>query len=100
MAADLGDFTGDETDSHLRTKRRSFVAMAPDEPSPLGGSPITAPSRSTPPQTALVNERPIHDAFMTPSPSNTNTPGMNSSRQFGGLDHDISKFAQSVHPFS
>ena len=97
MAADLGEFTGDETDSHPRSKRLSFAAMGGhDNSSPITSSPITAPTRSTPPHSALTLERPILENFMTPSPANTTSPGMTTSRQFGGLDHDIGKFAQSV----
>jgi hypothetical protein len=98
MAADLGEYAGDETDSHLRPKRLSFAAMGNDNTSsPVGtSSPITAATRTTPPHSALTLERPMLDNFMTPSPSSNNSPGMTASRQFGGLDHDIAKFAQSV----
>jgi len=100
MAADLGEFTNDETDSHSRSKRRSFAAMSGhDNASPLPSSPITAPSRSTPPHTALTLERPMLENFMTPSPASTSSPGMSTNRQFGALDHDIAKFAQSVSIF-
>jgi len=98
MAADLGEFNSDETDIPLRIKRRSFAATmgAHDDSSSLGASPMTAPSRNTPPQTSLALEGPMLDSFITPSPSNTNSPGAPSNRQFGGLDNDIAKFAQSV----
>lgn len=97
MAADLGEFTCDETDSHPRSKRLSFASMGGhDNASPLTSSPITAPTRSTPPHTALTLERPMLENFMTPSPASTNSPGISTSRQFGGLDHDIAKFAQTV----
>lgn len=99
MAADLGEFTNDETDSHPRSKRLSFAAMGGhDNGSPLTSSPITAPTRVTPPHTALTLERPMLENFMSPSPASTNSQGMTTSRQFGGLDHDIAKFAQSVIP--
>jgi len=95
MAADLSEFTGDETDSHLRSKRLSFAAMGHDNGSPLTSSPIMAPTRSTPPHGTLTLERPMLETFMAPSSSN-NSAGMQSGRQFGVLDHDIAKFAQSV----
>jgi hypothetical protein len=100
MAADLGDFTNDETDTPLRSsKRRSFAAMGThDNASPLTASPITAPTRTTPPHTALTLERPMLENFMTPSPaSNNNSPGMTASRQYASLDHDIAKFVNSVN---
>jgi hypothetical protein len=97
MAADLGEFTGEEIDAQLRTKRRSLVSnMGHDTASPLTASPITAPTRSTPPHTALALERPILENFVTPSPSNTNSPAMTTSRNFGSLDNEFAKFAQSV----
>lgn len=97
MAADLGDFTNDETDSPLRSsKRRSFAAMGHDNASPLTASPITAPTRTTPPHTALTLERPMLENFMTPSPASTNSPGMTAPRQYASLDHDIAKFVNSV----
>ena len=99
MAADLGEFTNDETESHPRSKRLSFAAMGGhDNGSPMTSSPITAPTRVTPPHTALTLERPMLENFMSPSPASNNSPGMTTSRQFGGLDHDIAKFAQSVIP--
>jgi hypothetical protein len=101
MAADLGEYAGDETDSHLRSKRRSLVTMAQDNASPLIASPITAPTRSTPPHSALTLGAPILENFMTPSPSNTNSPGMPTNRAFATLDNDIAKFAQSVpYPYN
>lgn len=100
MAADLGEFTGDETDSHPRSKRLSFAAIGGhDNASPLTSSPITAPTRSTPPHTALTLERPMLENFMTPSPVGNNSPAMTTNRQFGGLDHDVAKFAHSVITF-
>jgi hypothetical protein len=99
MAADLGEFTGDETESHLRSKRRSFTAMGYDSASPLPSSPIIAATRTTPPHTALTLDRPLLENFMSPSPAGTNSPGMTTSRQFGVLDHDIAKFAQTVFSF-
>jgi hypothetical protein len=98
MAADLGEFTGDETEFHPRSKRLSFAAMGGhDNASPLPSSPITAPARGTPPHTALTLERPTLENFMTPSPASTNNSGMTTGRQFGGLDHDIAKLSQTVH---
>jgi len=99
MAADLGDFTNDETDTPLRSnKRRSFAAMGThDNASPLTASPITAPTRTTPPHTALTLERPMLENFMTPSPASNNSPGMTAPRQYASLDHDIAKFVNSVN---
>lgn len=100
MAADLGEFPAEDTETHPRPKRRSFAQMGHDNPSPVTASPISAPTRTTPPHAALSLDRPILENYMTPSPPSTNTPGMAPNRQFGGLDHDIAKFAQSVRcPF-
>jgi hypothetical protein len=99
MAADLGEFNGDDTESRLRSKRRSFATMGHDDTSSLAGTPITAPKRNTPPQTALASERPMHDTFITPSPSTTNSPGMISGRQFGGFDNDYAKAQVVDRPF-
>jgi hypothetical protein len=96
MAADLNEFNSEEIDSHRGSKRRSYAAMGHDDASPLAGPPITASSRSTPPQTAIASERPTLEPFMTPSPSNTNSPGMASNRHFASVDNDIAKFVQSV----
>lgn len=99
MAADLGEFTGDDTDCHPRSKRPSFAAMGGHDNTPLASSPLTGPTRTTPPHTALTLERPMPENILTPSPPSTNGAGMTPSRQFGGLDHDIAKFAQSVSIF-
>ena len=97
MAADLNEIPTEDTESHVRSKRRSFVAMGHDTTaSPLTSSPIAAPMRSTPPHSSISLDRPIPDNFMTPTGSSANSPAMTSGRQFGGLDHDIAKFAQSV----
>jgi hypothetical protein len=98
MAADLGDFTNDETDTPFRSsKRRSFAAMGHDNASPLTASPITAPTRTTPPHTALTLERPMLENFITPSPASNNSPGMTAPRQYASLDHDLAKFVNSVN---
>lgn len=96
MAADLNESNSEETDSYRGSKRRSYVAMGHEDASPLAGPPITAPSRSTPPQTAIASERPALDQFMTPSPSNGNSSGMATNRPFASMDNDIAKFVQSV----
>src|SRR5579871_4641411 len=96
MAADLSEFAGEETDSHLRSKRLSFAAMGHDTASPLASSPIAAPTRSTPPHSTLTLERPMLENFIAATTTSSNGPGMQSGRQFGTLDHDIAKFAQSV----
>ena len=98
MAADLNEFMGDETDSHNRSKRLSFAAMAQDNASSMTPSPISAPIRATPPHSNPALDRPGLENFMTPSSSSSNTPGPSTTRQFGALDHDIAKFAQTV-PF-
>ena len=100
MAADLGEFIGDETDVHPRSKRRSLAAMGAHEvtPSPLTASPMTAPVRATPPHSSLTLERPMLEQLMSPSPASTSSPSVSaSSRQFTASDHDILKFAQSVN---
>jgi len=100
MAADLGEFIGDETDVHPRSKRRSLAAMGGHEvtASPLTSSPMTAPIRGTPPHSSLALERPMLEQLMSPSPASTSGPSVSaSSRQFTASDHDILKFAQSVN---
>lgn len=97
MAADLNEISTEDTESHVRSKRRSFVAMGHDTTaSPLTSSPIATPMRSTPPHSSISLDRPIPETFMTPTASSANSPGMTSGRQFTALDHDIAKFAQSV----
>ena len=99
MAADLSDFAGDETDSHIRSKRLSFVAMGNDNTSPVStSSPISAPTRATPPNANLTLERPMLESFMTPASTKTSA-GLSASRQLVGLDHELAKFAQQVRPF-
>jgi hypothetical protein len=102
MAQDLSELLGDETELHPRSKRLSFAGIGHDSTSSLTVSPITAPTRSTPPLTVLALDRPMLDSFMTPPPQGTSSPGMAASRQFPSLDHDIAKFAQTVpsHPLA
>jgi hypothetical protein len=96
MAADLNEFMGDETDSHIRSKRLSFAAMTQDNASSVTPSPISAPNRPTPPHANLALDRPTLENFMSPASSSSTTPGITTNRQFGGLDHDIAKLAQTV----
>jgi hypothetical protein len=96
MAADLGEFAGDDTESHLRPKRLSFPSMGADAVPLSTSSPRIAPNRATPPHTVLSLDRPMLENFMSPSSSSKNSPGISTSRQFGGLDHDLTKLAQQV----
>jgi len=96
MAADLGEFMGDESDAPIRSKRLSFAAMTQDNAASVTPSPISAPIRATPPHGTIALERPALENFMSTSSSSSNTPGINPARQFGALDHDIAKLAQTV----
>jgi len=100
MAADLNEFMGDETESHIRSKRLSFAAMAQDNTSSMTSSPISATIRATPPHAGFTLDRPMLENFMSPSSSSSNTPGHSAPRQLGAVDIDIARFAQTVLPLN